>query len=167
MKYIATGVLKGPHGLQGNIKLKTYSGEIEHLFAIKKVQLRRGEISFDAEIDELKSAGKEALIHFKGVDTPEDARKYNGYELWVERKNASALDDGEFYVADLVECEMVHDNQVIGKIISIIDGPQALLLEVEHGESKKRSLIPFMKQYVGKVDLEQKTIELLEMELLG
>jgi len=167
MKYIATGVLKGPHGLQGNIKLTTYSGEIEHLFSLKKVQLRRDGVAFDVEIEELKSAGKEALIRFKGINTPEDARKYNGYELWVEREHASALQENEFYVADLIDCSIVHTGEVVGKVVSIFDGPQALLLEVKRSLDDKKSLVPFMKQYIGDVDLKEKIIELKEMELLS
>ncbi|MDC7246248.1 MAG: ribosome maturation factor RimM [Sphaerochaetaceae bacterium] len=167
MKYIATGVLKSPHGLQGNIKLATYSGEIGHLLSLKKVQLRRKGISFDAEIEEIRQAGKEALIRFKGIDNPEDARKYNGYELWVEREHASSLDEDEFYVADLVGCTLVHDKVAAGTIVAIFDGPQSLLLEVEHGDPPRKSLVPFMKQYVGDVDIEKKTIELIEMELLS
>ena len=50
-------------------------------------------------------------------------------------------------------------------VVSVLDGPQALLLEAEQPDSK-RFLVPFLYEYTGEVDLEAKTIELLSPWLL-
>ncbi len=167
MQYIATGVLKGPHGLKGSIKLKTFSGEVEHLFSLKHVQLRHDGQTRHLIIDEIKLHGNEPLIHFEGIDTPEAARTLGGWELWVEKQHASPLEEGEFYVADLMNSSIVVDGEKVGTVEAILDGPQALLLEVTNLESKKVSLIPFMAPFIGEVDIEKKEIELLKVELLS
>ena len=168
MQYIATGVLKGPHGLQGSIKLKSFSGEVEHLFKLDSVQLRHEGQTRNLIIDEIKLHGSEPLLHFKGIDTAEAARTLNGWELWVPRDNAAPLENGEFYVADLMDASIMVDGQKVGIVCAILDGPQSLLLEVnQQEEGKKNSLIPFMDPFIGEVDIEKKEIELLNADLLS
>ncbi len=165
MEYIATGVLRSSHGLEGNIRIKTYSGEYQYLRALDTVELRRDGKRITMTIDNMVEYGNELMIHFKGITTPEAVRVYNGWEVWVPREEASPLESGEFYVADLIGCDMIFDGKIAGKIVSSFDGAQSLLLEVEKPDGS-RSLIPFMKEYIGAVSLEAGTIELLMGELL-
>lgn len=167
MDYLATGVLKGPHGIQGFIKLHSYSDEYGHLEHLGVVSLRKDGKVKELTVEQTRPVGKELLIKFKGVDTPEAARTYNGWEIWIPRDDAAKLDEGEFYVADLAVCSLHVDHQKVGQVVGVIDGPQALLLEVESSQDGKRYLVPFMKQYIGEVDLKKKEMELLAPQLLS
>lgn len=167
MDYLATGVLKGPHGIHGFIKLHSYSDEYEHLMDLGVVLLRKDDKEKELTVQELKPLGRELLVKFEGIDTPEAVRTFNGWEIWIPRSSAAQLEEGEFYVTDLATCSLVVDNQSVGKVVGVIDGPQALLLEVESLQNGKRHLVPFMGQYIGKVDLERKELELLAPELLS
>ena len=166
MDYLATGVLKGPHGILGFMKLHTYSQEYRHLTKIESVLLRKKDISCELSIESIEPKGKEILIKFKGIDTPELARRYNGYELWIPREMAVELEAGEYYVADLAQCSLLVAGSIVGKVVAVIDGPQALLLEVEAEKDNKRYLVPFMEQFIGDVNIESKELELLVPELL-
>lgn len=167
MEYLATGVLKGPHGIQGFIKLHTYSQESDHLHRIGSVSLRKEGAERRVELETIRITGREILVKFKGIDNPEDARKYNGWEVWIPREQAAPLDDGEFYVADLAGLSLTVGGKRVGQIVGVIDGPQALLLEILSEADGKTHLVPFMARYVGTVDLERKEMELLAPELLG
>ncbi len=162
---IATGVLRGPHGIQGNIKLKTYSGEYEYLKGLSEVELRHDGVAEVMRIERFIDHGNELLIKFLGVHTPEEARRFNGWELWIPREMASPLESGEFYVADLVGCELFCQGVTEGTVTATFEGAQALLLEVLKHDGK-HVLIPFMREYIGEVDIERKTIDLLMRELL-
>lgn len=105
-------------------------------------------------------------MKFQGIDTPEAAKALAGWELWIPRSAAARLRKGEVYVADLCKCSLTVDGQVVAKVVSAIDGPQALLLEVET-PGAKRYLVPFMAQYTGVVDLDAGTIELIAPWLLA
>jgi 16S rRNA processing protein RimM len=90
----------------------------------------------------------------------------NGWEIWVPRESAAPLDEGEFYVADLASCSLVCQGVVVARVVGVVDGAQALLLEVESSADQKKYLVPFMSQYIGTVDLERKEMELLAPWLL-
>jgi 16S rRNA processing protein RimM len=167
MDYLATGVLKGPHGIHGFIKLHSYSDEYEHLMNLGVVLLRKDGKEKKLTLQEIKPAGKELLVKFEGLDTPETVRTYNGWEIWIPRDSAARLQEGEFYVADLASCSLVVDKKTVGKVVGVIDGPQALLLEIESILDGKKYLVPFMEHYIGTVDLDRKELELLAPELLS
>lgn len=167
MEYLATGGLKGPHGIQGYIKLHSFSNEHGHLLDLDQVSLRKEGEERSLVIETIRITGREILVKFKGIDSPEAARKYNGWELWVPRSAAAPLATDEYYVADLASCLILCDNEVVGQVVGVIDGPQALLLEVLAHADGKRHLVPFMDRYIGKVDLERKEMELLAPQLLA
>jgi 16S rRNA processing protein RimM len=166
MEYLATGVLKAPHGVHGYLKLHSFSEEFSHLAVKGEVLLRKDGKEKRCMLEAFKSSGNGLLVKFAGVDSPEEARAFNGWEVWVPREAAAPLEEGEYYVADLSSCSIVSGSEIVGRVVGVIDGPQALLLEVEATADGKRYLVPFMSQYVGDVDLEQKRIELLEPWLL-
>ena len=167
MDYLATGVLKGPHGILGFIKLHAFSRESDHLEHIREVSLRKEAQHRDMVIETVKTSGRDILVKFKGIDTPEEARKFNGWEVWVPRSAAASLEDGEYYVADLAKCALVSDGKEVGKVVGVIDGPQSLLLEVLAHADERPYLVPFMAPYIGNVDLERMELELLAPELLS
>ncbi len=164
---IATGQLKSSHGIHGEIKVHSYSEEFAHLQKLVHVVLRdKDGHERTAEIEYSKISGKELLMKFKGIDSPEAVKALSGYEIWVPRNEASKLRKGEYYVADLVGCSMVSEGNVLGQVTSAFDGPQALLLEVL-AQDGKQYFVPFMEQYVGTVDLEKRTMELKAPWLLS
>lgn len=163
---LATGVLKSSHGINGEIKVHAYSEEYSHFSHLKDVLLRNKDGREQKKtIEGFRVVGKELLVKFEGVANPEEARALTGWELWIPRSAAAKLRKGEVYVADLCRCSLIVNGEVVAKVVSAFDGPQALLLEVETGDSK-RYLVPYMAQYLGKVDLEAGTIELLAPWLL-
>jgi 16S rRNA processing protein RimM len=166
MEYLATGVLKAPHGIHGYLKLHSFSEEFSHLAVLGEVSLRKDGKEKQMVVEDSRSMGREFLIKFAGVDNPEDARALNGWEIWVPRESAAPLDEGEFYVADLASCSLVCQGVVVARVVGVVDGAQALLLEVESSADQKKYLVPFMSQYIGTVDLERKEMELLAPWLL-
>ena len=166
MDYLATGVLKRPHGVAGFIKIHLFSNEAGHLKNSLGVLLRREGRERQLAIEALKTSGKEFLIKFEGIDNPEEARALSGWEIWVERSKAAPLKEGEFYVADLMGCKIVLNNRVVGEVVSPIEGGESLILEVKTEVSGRLFLIPFIAPFVGEVDTTKKTIELLKGELI-
>lgn len=158
---IWTATIRRPFGVEGEVKVHTHNSEFNHLAKLKVVFLR----SADGKTRKLAVAGYrvvggEPLMRFAGYENPEKARELSGMHLLVERSQASPLKKGEFYTADLIGCAVMHEGERLGEVVSTVDGPQALLLEIK-GADDTLSLVPFLDHYTGAVDIEAKTIELL------
>lgn len=165
-EYLATGVLLRPHGVHGNINIRLFSDQFEHLLKIKEVILKKGDQQRVETIASVKGYNEGALIKFVGIERREEVEKLTGWEVWILRSQAPALEKGEFYVADLHQCNLIFDSKVVAQVVSTIDGPQSLLLEVKSTADQKNYLIPFMAQFIGKVNIEKRELELLAPQLL-
>ncbi len=164
---LATGVIRSPHGVKGYVKVHPYSDDFDHFFKLKEVTLQRGDKTRRLEVEKVQNHSDELLMKFRGIDTPEDARFISGWDILVPREQASKLGDGEVYTADLPGMKLVYDNEEVAEVVSVMDGAQALLLEVRTSRNDKMHLIPFMKGvFVDDVDVESGTMRLLRLELL-
>jgi 16S rRNA processing protein RimM len=125
---------------------------------------------------------------FVGYSSPEAARVLTGLEIVAPRSAAAPLKPDEYYVIDLIGLALVHEGRRMGIVRSVLEGGPDPWLEIAKAEAPapkaapiavggdkgglaKRPvvvypLVPFRKEFVGEVDLEAGTIELLVPELL-
>jgi 16S rRNA processing protein RimM len=159
--------LVGPaFGLKGFVKVKPFSGEIEHFFNLHEVTLRQAGKDETWELAETALQGNSLLIRFAGIDSPEAAANLKGAEIIVGRKLASPLKEGEFYVEDLKGLEVIgRDGEILGYITDVIEGGGGNLVELKLLSGEIR-LAPFRNEFFGDVDLENGKIVLLESWIL-
>ncbi len=149
-----------PFGVNGEVKIHPHNDDCSYLKKLKVVILRAKDGSEQSiAVEHFRMLGSQALMKFAGYDTPEDARALNGQHIIVERSKAAPLKKGQYYVADLIGCAMVHEGKQVAQVVSSIDGAQAVLLEVR-GNDDKLYMVPYLTEFVGAVDLENRTIEL-------
>ena len=107
-------------------------------------------------------SGHKLIADFEDVRSREAARDLTGWEVWVERKYASALHEDEFYLADLYDAGVFQDGTRIGTILGVMAGGAGDLLEVEPEEGGKAFYVPFLKRFVTAVDVQARRVELKE-----
>ncbi len=159
MERLAIGQVGSPHGVKGFLKVRSHSGETEHFMRLKEVTLALRGRETQFRVEEVRTAGSMVLLKLAGLDTPEEARRHSGSEVWVRREEAAALGEGEYYHADLCKCSIVKDNQRLGRIRSVCEGGASDLLEIETPAGRV-FLIPFVDEFVGTVNLDERTVEL-------
>ena len=103
------------------------------------------------------------VLHFEGVDSISAAESLQGLYAAIPRAQRAPLAEGEAYIGDLVGCVLVDvthpEPRVVGPIEDVdrSAGPVALLVvRGPHGET----LIPFAKDYVRRIDLEGRRVEM-------
>lgn len=165
MEQIAVGIVRGKHGLKGEIKVKSFSGESGHFFQLSRITLKKGDRERTFTVEAARGHDPALLLKLEGVNTPEDASEYGGWEVWTDREQASPLSTGEYYIADLSGCRIKTGEGKTFPIRDVWEGAPKLMLEVENEDGKTR-LIPFQREFIGTVNLEERTVELLADWLL-
>ncbi|MDR3301962.1 MAG: ribosome maturation factor RimM [Spirochaetaceae bacterium] len=162
-----TAIVGQPFGVEGFQKLSSLSGEFAHLLQLSSVLIRcAGCADKRYEIASFKQHGGALLVKFKGIDTPEDAKKLRGAALVVERKDAVPLTEGEFYIEELKGIPVTDESGgVQGEISDIIEGGGGFLAEIRLPDGEKR-LVPFRNEFFGEVSAEKKTAILLNTWIL-
>lgn len=160
-KELAVGKITATHGLRGDVRIVSFSGEYAHLSELSRIDLLFKGQRNSYEIETVKSAGKKIVVKLKGVNTIESAELLIGAELWVSREHAAPLKEDEYYFADICGCSVVYDGQEYGTVVSVCPGGQNELLEIKRKEGEN-IFVPFLEVFIGTVDIEQKRIEILE-----
>jgi 16S rRNA processing protein RimM len=168
---LAIGRLGAPKGVRGDLKVHSYSGESAHFRKIKVADLvgtdpaTGGPRALKLKVERIEGSGPSLTMAFAGYPTPETARALTGMDIVVPRSEAAPLNPNEWYVVDLVGLSLVVAGEKVAVVRSILEGGADPWLEsvVPGGRS---ALVPFRKEFVGEVDIEAGTIELLAPELL-
>lgn len=142
-------------GLRGQVKVITPGGQDSSLAGARKVLFQRP----DGEAKELTivkvSPDKGGLrLQFEEVNSLEEARSLVGATLLVERGKLAALEEGEYYLEDLVGLK-VQDGQ--GRHLGMVKGVLPIggydLLVVRQEEHEW--LLPAIEEMVVRVDLKE------------
>ena len=103
------------------------------------------------------------VLHFAGIDSIPAAEALAGLIVAIPRSERARLSEDETYVSDLIGCELVDIASGIAVHVGEIEdversaGPVALL--VVRG-AKGEILVPFAKEYLRKINLEKKRLEM-------
>ena len=159
------GRVRKPHGVHGELKVESLSGELDHFKRLTVLILQQGDRRVEVSIERLRTASGLALIKLVGVDTPEVAKQWRGWDVVVSRELAAPLGEGEFYYADLVGLSVQIAGKSVATILNVLDGGPWPFLEVETHQGEKR-IVPFEEHFVGAIDLEGASLELLDAEVL-
>lgn len=178
------GIVRASHGLTGKFKVESTSGECEHFANFTEVTLRNGNITRKFDVESVEGCVSSLLMKCAGINSADDAAKYRNWEILVPRDMACPLNKDEYYVEDLKQCTLVFSGQngcaartapiEIGTITSVMEGGAGDLLEVALSESftppgddlSRVRLVPFKKEFIGDVDLERKTVQLMHLWVL-
>jgi 16S rRNA processing protein RimM len=103
------------------------------------------------------------VLHFDGVDSISAAEQLAGLVVAVPLEQRAPLGEDEVYIADLAGCTLVDVSAAEPASVGVIDdvdrtaGPVALLI-VRNGSAE--ILVPFAKDYLRKIDLEARRVEM-------
>lgn len=149
---VCVGAIAGAFGVRGEVRLKSFTATPEDIAAYGPLVTEDGARSFDVE---LTGRTKNALTaRLSGVTGREQAEALRGTRLFVPRDRLPALDEDEFYHADLIGLS-VYDTggAFLGRVTTIFNHGASDLLEIQGTGTDSAVLLPFTRQVVPTVDL--------------
>lgn len=156
--YLRVGVISSTHGIKGEVKVFPTTDDVNRFKELKKVFLDTGKELLTMEIEGVKFFKQMAILKFKGIDDINEVEKYRGKDLLVDRENAVKLEEGEYFIFDLINSEVFTDEgEKLGHLAEIIS-TGANDVYVVKTEDQKELLIPSIKECILDVDVQQKKI---------
>lgn len=173
MDWLITGRVRGTFGLEGFIKIESCSGEYEHFLNLKEIKLQLPSKGTETQppelfyqVEECVVRNADALLKLRGINSPEAAKKLHGADILVPRDMACPLERGEFYINDLCNSDLVYKGNSVGTIADVVEGGGGLLLEVSEAATGRTVYIPFRSQFIGKINIPAKQVELMHRWIL-
>jgi 16S rRNA processing protein RimM len=159
---IAIGKIIKPHGILGMLKIKSDTDFKQERFKVGSTLMLTGVKPQKVTVKSYAYQPNMELISFEEITDRTAAEKIVGSIIEVDESVQTPLPQDEFYFNDLNGLSVLRDGEKIGTVIDVLDYPQGAMLRVKLEE--KTVLIPFLKVFVKTVDLEAKTLTLIEWD---
>ena len=158
---VLIGRVRRAHGLAGELVVEVLTDVAGRFEAGQSVAVvREGESPREFSVVSARRHRDVLLVQLGGVVDRDQAELLRGAGLEVPRSGTPEAPEGAFYYYELVGC-VCHDRALgeLGSITEVIEDGGGLLLKLEGGASTL--LIPFVREYLERVDVEGGRIEVV------
>lgn len=154
-KYLEIGQIVNTFGIKGMVKIKPFTDDINRFDRLETVYIENKKGRKEYEIEEVKYHKNMVLMKLKGIDTPEEADKLRQSYLLVDRSKEEPLEEGVYYIVDLLGLEAYTDEgQLLGKVDDIFNTGSNDIYVIKN-ELGKQILLPGLPEVLKQVDLEK------------
>ncbi|MFO7929560.1 MAG: ribosome maturation factor RimM [Candidatus Humimicrobiaceae bacterium] len=165
------GVIGKPHGIKGEVFIRLLTDCPETISKGCKLYLNK-ECNKPVKVESLKSKKTKKsefnLIKFKNIDDRNAAEDLRGKKIYRKEEDTPELGVDHYWQDDLIGC-LVHTSggQYIGRVIDVLENiaNNVIVVRVEGKKAEKtirqeQMLVPFVRDYIGKVDIENSKIQI-------
>lgn len=151
---IKLGYVSGVFGVKGWVKVHSYTEPGDNIIRFASWLLGGDDQLKRFSVDRGGWHGKAIIAKLGGIDTRDDAAKFVGRGIFVERTDLPELQKDEFYWADLVGLKVFNEDSVCFGVIDRLIETGAHDVLVVRGDRER--LVPFVqKDVVKSVDIEK------------
>ena len=146
---VVIGKAGAPHGLRGEVRVIPLTDFPERFDALREVMVGDELL----HVESARPQGKNFLMRFREYAVREDAQKLTGRLLTVARAEAAPLDEGEYYVFDIVGLTVYdeEDNE-LGTVENVLRTGSNDVYAVR-SEDGREILIPALRSVVREIDV--------------
>ncbi len=150
------GIIVKPQGIKGEVKVQTFSDNSERLKGLKSVVIDGKEYKITGK----KFAVGALLLGLFGVSDRNDAESFRGRSVYARREDLDDLEEGTFYIADLIGLTLIVGEKAVGKITEITPLKTDVITVTTFDGKVLR--FPFLKDLQAEVNLQDATFTVLE-----
>lgn len=111
----------------------------------------------ELEVEKARFFKGMVILKFKGIDNINDIERYKGASLMVAREDAAPLEEGSFYIADLLGAHVETDEgRYLGTLQEVMPtgANDVFVVKDKEKQDSKEYLLPNIKSCVLKIDPE-------------
>lgn len=136
---ITLAAIAGAHGVTGEVRLKLFADSVESLRQHKSFQAGERTLTLKS----LKAGSGMPIARFAEIADRNAAEALRGTILAVPRSALPALEEGEYYHADLIGLPCVSaEGEALGTVVAVDNFGAGDILEIEKADGKK-AMVPF------------------------
>ena len=153
-QFLRVGVITSSHGVRGEAKVYPTTDDPGRYEGLDEGMIRKNDSENKTRVESVRYANQLVIVKFACFHAPEEIRPYLQADVMIDRKDAVPLEEGEYYIADLIGLKVVSDEG--GELGTLKDVMQtgANDVYIVKGEDGKEILLPVIPECIRKVDLE-------------
>lgn len=157
-RFLILGEVLRPHGIRGELRMRILTDYPERITQLDQVYLADSPDAVDVDayqVEYMRMHQGYGLLKLKGIDDRTQAEDFRELYVMVAFKDAVPLEEGEFYLFQLIGLEVhTEDGGILGKITDVIETGANDVYVVdspEHGEV----LIPVLDETILEVNIAE------------
>ena len=153
------GVISNTHGIRGEVKVYPTTDNVRRFDDLKEVILDTGKEQLILHVTSVKYFKNMVILKFKEFDNINDIIPYKGMDLLVTRENAIPLEEGEYYIADIIGSKVITDeDKILGTLTDVLQTGANDLYVVKTKDGKE-VLLPSIEECILDRDIENKIVK--------
>lgn len=158
------GVISNTHGIRGEVKVFPTTDIPEQFENLESILLDTGKERLILEIERVRYFKNMVILKFKGYDNINAIEQYKGKDLLITREQAVPLEEGEFFIMDIVGSRVITDeNKELGILTAVMETGANNVFVVKKTDGKEL-LLPYIPDCVLNIDVEEKLIQVHMMK---
>ncbi len=163
-RLVEIGVVGRPHGVDGRFRIYLHNSESTVLLDRPGVFLDTGTGPVPRCISRLRESTRCLVGSVDGCNRRSDAENLKGAKILVPREALPDLEDGEFYIDDLIGLEGWDGDRLLGRVTGSRRQADVEVVTVKSSEFELG--IPMVDAYVVSVDVASGRILFCDTDLL-
>ena len=115
------------------------------------------------KLAQVRPSGRFVIVRFEGVGDRDQAAALRGSKVFVDRAELPALEDGEYYLVDLVGLEVRGPDGKLGEVLDVSVNPTVNSVQVKLADGRVAD-VPLLPHWVRRVSVEERVLELATLD---
>ena len=166
MDYLKLGSINDSFGLDGTLKIYCTSNMSSKRYETGNTVFLFNPLTnerVEYKVLSFRHNGLFDFVKLEGIDNPEDAKALKGFEVHV-KKDRNDLEEGSYFYSDLKGCKVYdQDHNELGIVKEVEEFPAQLTLRVMR-KGKPDFFVPYVKQFIKAINIENKEILIEKIE---
>ena len=166
--FLRIGVVTTTHGLKGEVKVYPTTDSPKRFLEVENVILKTQKGDIRTKIKEVRFFKSLVIVGFDAFDNVDQVKGLSGTDIMIAREDAQPLEEGEYYIADLIGCKVIADEESIkncgnllknGNELGVVKdvlqtGANDVYVVKTYAENPGEVLLPVIKSCIKNVDIE-------------
>ena len=122
-------------------KVSIYSDDIYSIEEYNDIYVKEKNMYIEINLEITGSLKNRIIADIYFQDDIYDDIILQGKEIYIQRKDLKKLEDGEYYILDLLECDVYKEKELIGKVTDILNNNITETLEVDRKRNNRKKII--------------------------
>ena len=156
MDYLLLGKITKPHGLKGEVKIFSKTDFASTRYLTGNVVFYFTDNSYKPlTVHNYFKQGIYDVVSFENYLDINLVKNLINKDIYIKKEDAK-LPKSYYHFVDLINCDIISENNIVGKVIQVIEYPANIILRCK---SKDKSFdIPFVDEFILNVDIKNKKI---------
>lgn len=155
---LRVGVYTSTHGVRGEINVYPTTDDVSRFYKGLPLFIDTGKEEIPVTVEHVKLFKNMVILKFVGIDNINDIERYKGHDLLVSREHAVALEEGEYFICDIIGAEVVtEEGEKLGTLKDVLQtgANDVYVITLNDG---REVLFPVIPDCVKDVNTEEKRV---------